>query len=129
MTDRFSLYSGLKPNKEKCEGIFLGPDIGKIGNENIKWPLDPFRVIGIKICADYNKMISANEDICFEKVTKEIERWKERQSERVVTERVTRLRSWLRRRNIAGQEEEEEETAPLLPGDRRGTQQKEAAGA
>lgn len=49
-------------------------------------------------------------------------RWKERQSERVVTERVTRLRSWLRRRNIAGQEEQEEETAPLLPGDRRGTQ-------
>ena len=47
-------------------------------------------------------------------------RWKERQSERVVTETVVRLRSWLRTRTIAG--EEEEETAPLLPGDRRGTQ-------
>ena len=50
-------------------------------------------------------------------------RWKERQSERVVTETVTRFRSWLRRRNGAGEgeEEEEEETASLLAGDRLGT--------
>ena len=47
-------------------------------------------------------------------------RWKERQSERVVTETVTRFRSWLRRRNGAG-EGEEEETASLLAGDRLGT--------
>ena len=48
-------------------------------------------------------------------------RWKERQSERVLTETVMRFRSWLRTRNIAG-EEEEQETAPLLPGDRLGAQ-------
>ena len=46
-------------------------------------------------------------------------RWKERQSERVVTETVTRFRSWLRTRNGAGTEEE---TASLLAGDRLGSQ-------
>ena len=49
-------------------------------------------------------------------------RWRERQSERVVTETVMRFRSWmLRRRNVAAQEEEQE-TAPLLPGARLGNQ-------
>ena len=52
-------------------------------------------------------------------------RWKERQSERVLTETVMRFRSWLRTRYFAAQEEEEQgeqETSPLLPGDRLGAQ-------
>ena len=50
-------------------------------------------------------------------------RWKERQSETVLTESVLRFRSWLRSRNIAvGEEEEDQETARLLPGDRLGAQ-------
>jgi len=48
-------------------------------------------------------------------------RWKERQSETVLTESVVRFKSWLRTRNIVG-DEEEQETAPLLPGDRLGAQ-------
>ena len=47
-------------------------------------------------------------------------RWKERQSERVVIESVIRFRSWLRTRHVAG--EEDQETSPLLPGDRLGAQ-------
>ena len=47
-------------------------------------------------------------------------RWRERQSETVLTESVGRFKAWLSSRKIAGGEEEEEdqEAAPLLAGDR-----------
>ena len=47
-------------------------------------------------------------------------RWKERHSETVVTETVLRYRSWLRTRYADSVEDQE--TSPLLPGDRLGTQ-------
>ena len=47
-------------------------------------------------------------------------RWRERHSETVVTEAVGRFRSWLRMINVDTRDEQE--TDPLLPGDRLGTQ-------
>ena len=47
-------------------------------------------------------------------------RWRERQSETVVTEAVGRFRSWLRMINVDTRDEQE--TDPLLPGDRLGAQ-------
>jgi hypothetical protein len=76
LTNIFAKYSGLKPNIDKCEALYLGPNKNKTGHIQIKWPENPIRVIGIHICASYEEMVAENERRCIDIVETELLKWK-----------------------------------------------------
>ena len=73
VSDTFSIYSGLKPNKSKCEiagiGVLKGMSIELCGMECIDLTKNSVKILGIHF--SYNKKIENEEN--FIKLIKKIE--------------------------------------------------------
>ena len=71
--------AGLKVNKEKTEGLWLGRDRFSLSKPlHIKWPTEPLKILGIYL--SYNKLDAehANFDNKIEKLKRQLHWWKAR---------------------------------------------------
>ena len=79
--NKFGHASGMKLNKSKCEGLWLGDNAWRQANcqlFGIKWPTTPIRCLGIYIGHDEGQCIKLNWDNKIEKMDILLERWKRR---------------------------------------------------
>ena len=76
---QFSICSGLKINKEKTEGMWIGSlRDDKEELYNISWPKTPIKLLGIYLSYDKGSAIKANFDDKIEKLKKQLHWWKSR---------------------------------------------------
>ena len=61
LLDQFSKYSGLTPNFEKTQCIWIGSDIGRTDKlckeRKLKWTNRPFSVLGIILVPTLNSFL------------------------------------------------------------------------
>ena len=75
----FSECSGLRVNKDKTEGMWIGQNIGSQETPfNIAWPKAPIKVLGIYLSYDVKASIQANFDDKIARLVRQLHWWKSR---------------------------------------------------
>jgi hypothetical protein len=77
--EKFGKYSGLKLNKNKTEGMWIGKS--KHSDEkygNINWPKEPIKALGIFFSTNEKECYSLNWEKCIEKCSETLKMWKKR---------------------------------------------------
>ena len=76
---KFAMCSGLKINKEKTEGIWLGHMRNNDDTPlNISWPKAPIKVLGVYLSYDMELAVKYNFEDKIEKLKKQLHWWKSR---------------------------------------------------
>ena len=77
-----SKYSGLTPNFEKTQCIWIGSDIGRTDKlckeRKLKWTNGPFSVLGIIFSTNLELISSLNFDVKLRELQNIISQWKKR---------------------------------------------------
>jgi len=79
VVETFGLYSGLKLNKDKTEGMWLGKSKNSQSTPlGIRWPKEPIRILGVYVSYDKGKCDEINFESKVSKCNSVLNEWKGR---------------------------------------------------